>query len=104
MKVFLSFIAAIYLAFPALAHGPHPIINDFNKSIEEAYDSALHKVGYSESDFDDLSGMTIQQDSVRKIRIARFHFAAPQCAKNIELYFKLDGTSYLAHKVVGCPQ
>lgn len=102
MKLFLNVFVASFLALPAMAHGPHPIIEAFNKNIEDAYDSALHKVGYSEADFDDLAGVSIQQDVTKKVRIVRYRFVTAQCAKDLEVYYKLDGSAYLAHKVVGC--
>lgn len=102
MKIFLAVLATMFLALPALAHGPHPIITAFNKTVEDAYDSVLHKVGYAESDFDDLISVAIQQDLTKKVRIVRYRFVKSQCAKDLEIYYKLDGSAYLAHKVVGC--
>ncbi|HPI39412.1 MAG TPA: hypothetical protein PLJ21_01325 [Pseudobdellovibrionaceae bacterium] len=102
MKLFLTLLIATFLAPPVMAHGPHPIITAFNKTVEDAYDSALHKVGYSEANFDDLAGVAIQQDLTKKVRIVRYRFVAAQCAKDLEVYYKLDGSAYLAHRVVGC--
>lgn len=86
-----------------LAHGVHPVLANYNKTVEGAYDYITHNVaGYVEADFNNLVGVSTQQDLTRKIRLIRFKFAQPNCAKDIEVYAKLDGSAFLANKVVGC--
>lgn len=102
MKSFVTLLVSSFLTFSAEAHGLHPIIIALSKTVEEAYDSALHKANYSDADFDNLAGITVLQDTTKKVRIVRYRFIASQCAKDLEIYYKFDGSSYLAHKVVGC--
>lgn len=99
----ITTITAIFLAAQlASAHGVHPLVANYSKTLETAYDYALHNVGYSETDFDSLIGVSSVQDNVRKIRVIKYNFSGTNCAKNLELYLKLDGSAYLANKVVGC--
>lgn len=99
----LTLLAAMTLiTTQTFAHGVHPVLANYNKTIEAAYEHALHNVGYSESDFSNLAGVLTQQDTTRKIRVIKFKFTQPNCAKDIEIYAKLDGSAFLSSKVVGC--
>lgn len=102
MKI-LTLIAGLTLASDlALAHGLHPVVANYGKGIELAADYLADAGGYSVTDFNNLIGTSTVQDTVRKIRVVRFRFTQALCTKDIEVYAKLDGSSILSQKVVGC--
>ena len=82
------------------AHGLPPVLVNYAKTIELSYEYANHTVGYPEAEFANLVGVSSLQDATRKIRVIKYKFAT--CAKDLEVYAKLDGSSILSHKVVGC--
>ena len=82
------------------AHGLPPVLVNYAKTIELSYEYANHTVGYPETEFTNLVGVSSLQDANRKIRVIKYKFAA--CAKDLEVYAKLDGSAILSHKVVGC--
>lgn len=84
----------------ALAHGVHALVANHAKTIETAYEQALHKANYDETEFDNLVGVTSIQDASRKVRVIKYKFV--DCAKDLEIYMKLDGSAYYSNKVVGC--
>ena len=102
MKSILTAAAILVSAQIASAHGLHPVLVNYAKAIELSYEYANHTVGYPETEFTSLVGTSTQQDAVRKIRVIKYKFAA--CAKDLEVYAKLDGSAILSHKVVGCVQ
>ena len=102
MKILITLATVILASQISSAHGLHPVIANYNKTIEAAYDYLNHTVGYPETEFDSLVGISTLQDVTRKIRVIKFKFAATNCAKDIEVYAKLDGSAFLANKVVGC--
>lgn len=103
MKSVYLTVAVLLASQFTLAHGVHPVLANYNKTIEGAYDYVTHNAaGYVEADFNNLVGVSTQQDLTRKIRLIRFRFSQPNCAKDIEVYAKLDGSAFLANKVVGC--
>lgn len=102
MKQILTITALLISTQLAFAHGVHPLVANYAKTIEAGYEHALHNAGYSETDFDNLVGVSSTQDNVRKIRVLKYKFTAANCAKDLEVYVKLDGSAYLSNKVVGC--
>ena len=102
MKKILTIIAIGLSSQLASAHGVHPLVANYAKALEAGYEYALHNAGYAETDFDNLIGASSIQDSTRRVRVIKFKFSTPNCAKDLEIYLKLDGSSYLANKVVGC--
>ena len=84
----------------AFAHGVHPLVANHAATLETAYEHALHKANYDEALFDTLTGVTSIQDPVRKVRVIKYKFS--DCAKDLEIYMKLDGSAYYSNKVVGC--
>lgn len=102
MKHTFMIIAITLSTQLASAHGTHPLVTAYSQTIEAAYDVAIHKAGYVEADFDDLIGQSSLQDDARKVRVVRFRFTTIQCAKDLEVYYSLDGSKHLSHKVVGC--
>lgn len=100
---YITAITSIFLSSQlALADNVHPLVANYSKTLVMAYEHALHNVGYTAADFDNLIGVSSVQDSTRKIRVIKYKFSGANCAKDLELYLKLDGSSYLANKVVGC--
>lgn len=100
MKTILSISAILISAQFASAHGLHPVLVNYAKTIELSYEYANHTVGYPETEFTHLIGVSSLQDTTRKIRVIKYKFAT--CAKDLEIYAKLDGSAVLSHKVVGC--
>lgn len=93
--------AAIFISTQfASAHGLHPVLVNYAKTIELSYEYANHTVGYPETEFTNLVGVSSLQDTIRKIRVIKYKFVI--CAKDLEVYAKLDGSAILSHKVVGC--
>ena len=103
MKSIFLTAAILLTSHLSVAHGVHPVLANYNKTIEGAYDYVTHNAaGYVEADFNNLVGVSTQQDLTRKIRLIRFRFSQSNCTKDIEVYAKLDGSGFLANKVVGC--
>ena len=102
MKILITFTAALLVSQISMAHGLHPVVANYNKTIEAAFEYVNHTVGYPVTEFDSLVGISTVQDATRKIRVIKFKFAAANCAKDIEVYAKLDGSAFLSNKVVGC--
>lgn len=102
MKSVKLFIAMFLYSQISFANEEHPVIASYNKTVSGAYEYLLHNAGYSAADFNNLVGASTQQDLIRKIRLIRFRFTQANCAKDIEVYTKLDGSAVLANKVVGC--
>lgn len=100
MKAILTAAALLISTQLASAHGLHPVLVNYAKAIELSYEYANHTVGYPETEFTSLIGVSSLQDSARKIRIIKYKFAT--CAKDLEVYAKVDGSAILSHKVVGC--
>lgn len=100
MKSILTIAAILFSAQFASAHGLHPVLVNYAKTIELSYEYANHTVGYPETEFTNLVGVSTLQDATRKIRVIKYKFAT--CAKDLEVYAKLDGSAILSHKVVGC--
>lgn len=86
----------------ASAHGLPPTLANYTTTINTVYEYASHTVGYPETEFTNLVGVSSVQDTVRKIRVIKYSFSGANCAKNLEIYTKLDGSAVLSHKVVGC--
>ena len=86
----------------ASADALHPVIANYAKTISAVAEYALHNAGYTGADFDNLLGISTVQDAARKIRVIKYKFTAANCAKDLEIYTKLDGSAVLSHKVVGC--
>ena len=104
MKAILVTLALFVSAQFASAHALPPIVLNHTRTIELAADYVADTVGYPETTFDSLSAVSSVQDSTRKIRVIKFKFGAANCAKDLEVYTKLDGSAVLSHKVVGCVQ
>lgn len=102
MKFIKPLIAIMLFSQVSFADSEHPVLANYNKTVSSAYEYLLHNAGYSAADFNNLVGASTQQDLTRKIRLIRFRFAQTNCAKDIEVYAKLDGSAILANKVVGC--
>lgn len=102
MKQILTITVLLISSQLSFAHGVHPLVANYAKTIETGYEHALHNAGYSEKDFDNLTSVSTTQDTVRKIRVLKYKFSGANCAKDLEVYVKLDGSAYLSNKVVGC--
>jgi len=102
MKTVFLFSLLTITSSLSYAHGTHPLVESHTKNIETAYEMSLHHANYDETEFNNLTGIVTTQDLVRKVRVIKFVFSEKNCSKNIELYFKADGSDFLAHKVVGC--
>lgn len=100
MKTILTAFSILISATFASAHGLHPVLVNYAKTIELSYEYANHTVGYPETEFTNLIGVSSLQDATRKIRVIKYKFAT--CAKDLEVYAKIDGSAVLSHKVVGC--
>ena len=102
MKSILTSLTILMVAHIASAHGLHPTLANYTTTINTVYEYATHTVGYPETEFTNLVGVSSVQDTVRKIRVIKYSFSAANCAKDLEIYTKLDGSAVLSHKVVGC--
>ena len=102
MKTLGTLVTTLLISQFSMADTTHPVVANYNKTIEAASDYLYHKVGYPLTEFDSLVGISTLQDATRKIRVIKFKFAAANCAKDIEVYAKLDGSAFLSNKVVGC--
>lgn len=104
MKSIITVIAILITAQFSSAHGVPPSVDNYTKTILLAADYAGDTVGYPETIFDSLVGISTIQDTARKIRVIKFKFTSTNCTKDLEIYAKLDGSAVLSHKVVGCGQ
>lgn len=104
MKSALTIISVLMTSHFVSADALHPLIANYSKTIGTVSEYALHKAGYTGIDFDGLVGVSSVQDTTRKIRVIKYKFATNNCAKDLEIYTKLDGSAVLSHKVVGCAQ
>lgn len=102
MKSILTVISVLITSHIASADALHPLIANYSKTIGTVAEHAMHKAGYTGADLDGLVGVSSVQDATRKIRVITYKFAT--CAKDLEIYTKLDGSAILSHKVVGCAQ
>lgn len=102
MKSIITITTILVTAQFASAHGVPPLVDNYTKTIVSASDYAAHTVGYPETDFDNLIGISTVQDTARKIRVIKYKFSGTNCSKDLEIYTKLDGSAVLSHKVVGC--
>lgn len=104
MKTVITVLTVLTTGFLASADALHPLIANHAKTIGAVAEYALHKANYANADFDTLVGVSSVQDTVRKIRVITYTFSGANCARNLEMYTKLDGSAVLSHKVVGCGQ
>lgn len=102
MKSLATILTVLATAQVSFAHGTPPVVANYTTTIALATEYLIENVGYSEKIFDSLIGVSTLQDPARKIRVLRFRFADANCAKDLEVYTKLDGSAALANKVVGC--
>lgn len=102
MKSVIITAAILLTSQLSIAHGLHPVVANYLKGVEAASDYLGDNMSYSDADFNNLIGISTLQDLARKIRVIKFKFSAPTCAKDIEVYTKLDGSAVLSNKVVGC--
>lgn len=104
MKTVITVLTILTTGLFASADALHPLIANHSKTIGTVAEYALHKANFTNADFDTLIGVSSVQDMVRKIRVVTYTFSGTNCAKNLEMYTKLDGSAVLSHKVVGCGQ
>ena len=102
MKSIIVSVAVLISSLSVFADALHPNLISHMNSIKNVYEYALHTVGYPGTEFSNLIGTSSTQDLVRKIRVVKYNFTQENCAKNLEIYTKIDGSAVLSHKVVGC--
>jgi hypothetical protein len=102
MKSVIATLSLLFLAQVTRAHGVPATITNYTKVITTTTDYVIHTVGYPDTDFDNLIGVSSIQDLTRKIRVLKYSFSVGNCGKDVEVYTKLDGSAVLSHKVVGC--
>lgn len=104
MKTTIIVLSVLTTGFFSSADALHPLIANHSKTIGAVAEYALHKANLTNAHFDTLVGVSSVQDTVRNIRVVTYRFSGTNCAKNLEMYTKLDGSAVLSHKVVGCGQ
>lgn len=102
MKSVLLTFALMLMSQMSIADNVHPVVANYNKTILASTEYLYHSLNYVPNDFNDLVGISTLQDTTRKIRVIKFKFSPAVCAKDVEVYTKLDGSAVLSNKVVGC--